>query len=105
MNKVHTLFILLFFIQYISAQDFIEPEFGKLSQEEIDLKTCSFDSTAKAVVLFDIGKTKFIQGYEGFDIRFIRHKRIKILNKQGFENGEITIPFYVSKQQLKVQSF
>lgn len=106
MNKAYILLLLLFFIRYLSAQDFIEPEFGKLSQKEIDMQTCSFDSIANAVVLFDIGKTKFIKGFRSFDIRFTHHKRIKIFTKQGFDSGEISIPFYVDddNNEEKIES-
>lgn len=95
MNNAYPLIITLFLIQNVLAQDLIKPIFGQLSQEEIDMKTCSFDTTANALVLFDIGKTKFVQEYGTFNILFTRHKRIKILTEQGFGNGEIAMTFYI----------
>ncbi len=100
MNK-QLLLISLFLIQQLSAQEFIEPKFGELSQEEIDMESCRFDTLANAVVLFDIGKTKFEQDINRFDISFTRHKRIKIFNSQGFDNGEISIPFYVDNNNAE----
>lgn len=104
MNKLHILFFALLFAQSLSAQDFSEPKIGKISQEEIDMKTCSFDSTACAVVLFDTGESRFKANYDGFKIYFKRHKRIKIFTKQGFSYGEVTIPFYTKINSERVSS-
>jgi uncharacterized protein DUF3857 len=70
-------------------------EFGKITQEEIKLRTYKKDFRAGGVVLFDIGETKFIDADNGYDIRFTRHKRVKIFKKTAFEHAEVSIPFYV----------
>src|SRR5687768_17116309 len=54
-------------------------KWGKLTAEEIQLKTCAFDTGAAAIVLSDYGRIIF--GYEAVYIE--RHKRIKILNRKG----------------------
>lgn len=70
-------------------------DFGKMSDEQWKISKCDFDSSSKAVILFDIGETS-IKGNENvknFDsecaltIKFFvlahtRHVRIKILNKK-----------------------
>jgi hypothetical protein len=101
MKKVFILFTILLISSFIWAQNFIEPQFGQLSQEEIDMAACTFDSTANAVVLFDVGKTEFVRNDNAFDIRFTQHKRIKIFNKKGFESGTIEIPFFVDEKGVK----
>ena len=73
----------------------LQVEFGRLTQAEIDMKVCKLNPDAGAVVLFDIGETKFVDSEGGYDIRFTKHKRIKIFNKSGFESAEVSIPFYV----------
>ncbi|MEM6735593.1 MAG: hypothetical protein AAF620_05925 [Bacteroidota bacterium] len=88
------------------AQSFIANEYGNISPKEIELKTCSFDPTADAIVLFDLGESKFIRTKNGYDIKFSRHKRIKILKASGRDHAEISIPFYIgeSSKKQKVKS-
>ena len=106
MKKTYSVLMLLLLSESFFAQDIFAPEFGKISQEEIDMKTCPFDESANAVVLFDTGKTIFFQKHGNYDIRFYRHKRIKILSDQGVENGEISIPYYVNEngKEEKIKS-
>lgn len=76
-----------------NAQEIFD-QFGKIPQEQIDITTCSYDPTADAVVLSDIGKSSFTRTDEGFDLLFERITRIKILNDAGKKYSEIAIPFY-----------
>jgi len=64
---------------------------GKVTPEEIKLTHCAFDSTATAVVLADYCEIKM--GYTQIYIQ--RHRRIKILNRQGLEEANVSIPYYV----------
>ncbi len=66
-------------------------KFGKISKVHQEITTCDFDSTANAIILFDCGTINM-----GFTQAMIhtRHKRIKILNKKGFKQADISIPFY-----------
>jgi 5-hydroxyisourate hydrolase-like protein (transthyretin family) len=84
----------LLICQHALSQN-LEVKFGHPTQEEIDMKSYEKDRTAGAVVLFDIGKSEFfyVKG-EGYDIRFTRHKRIKIFDKTEIDQSEISIPFY-----------
>ena len=41
-----------------------------------------------------IGKSEFVETEAGYDIKFTRHKRIKILKKGGAQYADVTIPFY-----------
>lgn len=75
--------------------------FGRVSDEELDMKVYSPDSSAPAVILFDIGKSEFVynQTNGGFELKFTRHVRIKILTPDGFEWGDFSIPLYSSQGQ------
>ena len=79
--------------QQINAQDYFDL-FGKISTEQLEMKSCPFDPKADAVVLHDVGKSKFVRVEDGFDILFDRVTRIKILNEAGKKYAEVSIPFY-----------
>ena len=87
------LFILLFPIQTILPQ-ISTMEFGVINQAEINLTTYQPDPQAEAVVLFDIGDSRFIDKLNGYDIQFTRIRRIKILSRAGIKYSEISIPVY-----------
>lgn len=91
----HTIIILILFtcLQLHSQQ--LQKEFGQIDQDEIELNSYKKDPLAGAVILFDIGETKFIDYDNGYDIQFTRHKRIKIFKKSAFEYAEVSIPYYV----------
>ncbi|MDR6241074.1 DUF3857 domain-containing protein [Aureibacter tunicatorum] len=70
-------------------------EFGKITQEEIEMTSYEKDPEAKALILYDKGESSFIENAEGgYDIRFKRHKRIKVFSKTEEGVTEIRIPFY-----------
>lgn len=80
--------------QFMYAQT-IECTFGDISQEEIEMKIYEKDKEAKAVILYDKGKSVFIDTEEGYDIQFTRQKRIKIFDKSESQPAEVSIPYYV----------
>ena len=71
-----------------------EIEFGKISKQEMNMTSYDKDKDAKAVVLFDKGQSIFFEKDNGYDIRFTRHKRIKIFNKSESQYAEISLPIY-----------
>ena len=91
-------FLLLLPALYLRAQDFSR-DFGVVNQSDIDLTKYSRDPSADAVVLFDIGDSRFIDTYDySYNIEFTRARRIKILNKAGVKYAEVTIPFYIDEK-------
>lgn len=56
-------------------------KFGKVSLSDLEMNVYEKDSSANAVILFDIGK------FSGRDIKFTRHLRVKILKKSGLSWG------------------
>jgi len=90
----YLLIICFLLCQYAYSQK-IELEFGKLSREEIEMKSYEKDQEAKAVILYDKGTSVFFDTENGYDIRFTRHKRIKIFDKSASQHAEVSIPYYV----------
>lgn len=98
----YLLFLYAFFhAAGLMAQDF---DFGKLDQNDINLKQASIDSNANAIVLREFGTSAFrLDDTDGLLIDFQYHVRIKILNKNGFDQANIVIPQRVygsSKEDL-----
>jgi hypothetical protein len=52
------------------------------------------DPNAEAVVLFDIGKSSFVQTDNRFEVCFERRCRIRIFSEKGFKWGQVEIPYY-----------
>jgi len=71
-------------------------KFGKISKQELAMTAYEKDTSAAAVVLFDVGRTYFTYNTTdgGFQMIFERHKRIKIFNKDGYDYADMRIPLY-----------
>lgn len=83
------IFIFLSTTLFCHSQEF--PSYGKVTQEELNLKECSFDKEATAIVLID----EAISNYnDQNNLITNRHLRIKILKEKGTEHANIAIPFY-----------
>ena len=67
------------------------PSFGYYSAEEINLKECSFDKNAGAVILLD---EAVADHDEQWRLTTHRRIRIKILDKREVDRGDIRIRFY-----------
>ncbi|WP_379965837.1 DUF3857 domain-containing protein [Epilithonimonas sp. UC225_85] len=72
---------LIFIFSLFFSQDF---EWGKPSQEEIELKSVPFEPTADAVTLKEYGELKI--DYVGYELE--EHIRIKILSPNGFSSAQ-----------------
>ena len=92
MKSIYSLTTCLsFFVCLISWGQSQLPEFGQITNEEINLKECDFDKEAEAIIIFDDAFTDHDDDYNMITTRRIR---IKILNEKGLERGNINIPFY-----------
>lgn len=94
-----TIILILF-----ASDCFTQPEgskFGRVSDDELDMVIYAADSSASALILFDIGQSEFQynQNSGSFEIRFSRHVRIKILTTDGFEWADFSIPLYSASGQ------
>ena len=70
-------------------------KFGNVKQEDFTPKIYSIDSSAQAVVLLDKGAA-FYENDNGdwFNIIYVYHKKIRLLNKNRFDLATIEIPLY-----------
>ncbi|TCN63876.1 DUF3857 domain-containing protein [Acetobacteroides hydrogenigenes] len=94
MKKSIILGLLLTYLAFGSNAQNFPHEFGKYCQEEFDMKRYPKDPAAEAVVIYDIGKSRFLYDYRSFSLIFERRMKIKILNKAGLKWAQIAIPYY-----------
>ena len=103
-----TIFLLFLLPFSISAQQ--KMKFGKIPSEDLKMTVYEQDTSAAAVVLGEIGKSFFEFTGEQTKIRLEVHRRIKILKRAGFDEGDIAIHYYSndnssSVTNLKVKVF
>ena len=95
LNKLFIIMSLLYLQGHLFAQEKPDVKFGKISPADFDLSNHSFDTSAGAVYISDIGSTVFDGGRNGwFTITYTRHVRIKILNKNGFDAASFIVQLY-----------
>lgn len=101
-RKIDLILILIFmcfFVQSSFTQN-NKIKFGKVSDQELNMKVYDKDTSAVAVYLADKQWSTFYfdnnSSKSGFAFRFERHVRIKILKKEGYEYANIRIPVYHS---------
>ncbi len=109
-------FILLvfsFFQNHLFAQDKLNVKFGKVSVADFDVKSPLIDSSTNAVVIADVGTSQFVANTSDltFSLMFTEKKRIKVINKNGFDAATIIIPLFVQDskseklEQLKASTY
>ena len=70
---------------------------NKVTVDDFKKSAYTIDSSAAAVILFDIGNTEFVGNNSGgFSFKFKRHKRIHILKKSAYNAGDVEIYLYHS---------
>lgn len=85
--------LLLPFVSF--AQEKSPVKFGKVAPEDFDLSKYKFDSSVRAVVISEIGSTQFQGNSKGwFSLLYKVQKRIKIINKNGFDVANMHIGLY-----------
>src|SRR5947207_13948487 len=79
-------FFLVFFCVAAQAQEKSTVKFGKVVPEDFVPKAYPIDSNADAVVIADVGSSKIEGNTKGwFSLEFKRYRRVRILNKNGFD--------------------
>ncbi len=81
----------------IKSQEYSH-EFGKVTDDELELKEYEKDKKAEAIIIYDIGKSKFLYVSGTFEVAFTRRKKIKIFSEAGLDQGEIEIYYYRNDQ-------
>ena len=85
----------IFLVPNADGQEKLPVRFGKVSPEDFNLSKYSFDTGSSAVVIADVGRTSFEGNTKGwFSLNFKHQIRIKILNKNGFDAANFSIPLY-----------
>lgn len=72
-------------------------KFGVVLPEDFSPELHAFDSTAPAVILFEKGFSYFRENKDGwFQLVFEKQQRLKVVNKNGMDAANFTIPQYKS---------
>jgi hypothetical protein len=86
----------------VPAQEKLNIKFGKIQPQDFEIKSPLLDSNVNAVVLSDQGSTEFEGNNKGwFKMIYRRHKRIKLINKNGFDAADISIYLYSDGQDAE----
>lgn len=97
MKKYFTILLLLVSLYTFSQQDYA---FGILTQKDRDITVYKKDTTANAVVLYEEATTDFFVSNDNWVfIRTKIYRKIKIFNKNGFDNADVTIIAEKSKKR------
>lgn len=98
---VITIFVMFYIVTLIPCYS---QEWGKVSDEELSLRSIEDDPEADAVILFDKAK---IYITPDFELVFKRHKRVKILTEKGKEQANVSLYYsdYDDLFELEAQSF
>lgn len=96
MNRIYNLLVVLWLSIAPSFAQKAPVVWGAIPPEDLKMTHYDADSSAGAVVLANYGKLTFDFLAQDGDTRFelAIHKRIKILKKTAFEEGDIVLPFY-----------
>jgi hypothetical protein len=79
------------------AQDKPPVKFGKVYPEDFKTTLYSIDSSANAVVIADVGSTEMVGNTKGgFSLEFKNYRRAHILNKNGYDIGDVAIGIYTN---------
>lgn len=92
----------LFLLTILPAQEKLNLKFGKIQPQDFDINSPLLDSNVNAIVLSDQGSTEFEGNSKGwFSMIYRRHKRIKLINKNGFDAADISIVLYSDGQDAE----
>ncbi|RPE05819.1 DUF3857 domain-containing protein [Chitinophaga lutea] len=73
------------------AQDKSSARFGKITPEDFKTDAYKIDTGTSAVIVADIGSSSFESGTDWFIQVYKRYKRIHILNKNGYDEANVSI--------------
>jgi transglutaminase-like putative cysteine protease len=95
------LFALLLCLCLFSVHGFTQEKppvkFGKVSPEDFKTTVYSIDSNANAVIIADVGSTEMLGNSKGgVSLEFQNYRRVHILNKNGYDIGNVSIGIYTN---------
>ena len=100
--RKNILFLLLFFNITIYAQTSFNSKELKVTRNDLELNVYEKDSTANALVLYEYGNS-YIDNND-YSLKTEEKRKIKILNREGFNKANVTIYLYNSdnrKEKVK----
>ena len=77
-------------------------KFGKIPPEDLKMTIYEQDTSAAAVVLGKKGFLNFEFSGDKIQVRLDVHRRVKILKRSGFDEGDISIIYYSGKNKGKL---
>ncbi len=81
----------------LNAQDKSGIKFGKITVADFHTASPAIDSSSNAVILADVGSSKIDGNNKGFfSLIHTQTRRIKVLNKKGFDAADVSIVLYSS---------
>jgi len=87
------------------AQEKNKARYGKISPDDFEKTRYELDTGAHAVVLADIGSSEFEVDQDHLRLAYKRYRRVKILDKTGYEAANEAIYLYISgNDEEKVSS-
>jgi hypothetical protein len=90
MLKTYLLGLFITILMSLSNVHAQQKEFGDVSKEILAMEVYEKDSTADALILFDVAE---VYVNEELEVNFKRHVRIKILTDNGLEAGDIALDY------------
>ena len=97
----------LIFTYCAEAQKSTEYKFAKVSEADLQKRVYGIDSNANAIVIADVGKSEIVgNNANWFSLEFTRRKRVHILTKSGYSEGDVEIYLYMegSSREEKLTS-
>ncbi|HEX2395989.1 MAG TPA: DUF3857 domain-containing protein [Bacteroidales bacterium] len=88
-------------IHLCSLSQVVPDEFGTVKPEYLAMKSYDADNQAEALVLYDFGRTFFVDTDYGFRIIFERTTKIKVLTRAGIDFGSVEIPYYTENNEME----
>ena len=79
-------------------------KWGKVPDEDLQMTVYPLDTAAEAVILEDYAELVFDLSDGDPKYRFEHHRRIKILKRSGFDQADVSIPFYRKGRLEEVRS-
>src|SRR5215218_6407021 len=95
MRNLFSVFLFFALCCTAKAQKSPEYKFAKITEADLQKKVYAIDSNATAIVLADVGRSEIVGNNSNwFSLEFKRHKRVHILNKSAYPEGDVEIHIY-----------
>ena len=102
MNKRAILLSVIVFLCFISnAQDKPDIKFNHVLPADFSTDKLKVDTSYGAVIIADVGNSSFEANNKGwFSLVYKHQRRIKIINKKGFDLASVQISLYISTKSM-----